>query len=93
MDYAISGPEIYPIAKDFCVHDFNPIFSDVHCAISSELEVENTANRKALKTPEFVLIEAISISGRKKASRRRTGSNALCAPLTKTFRSRQHLLC
>ena len=41
VDYAISGPEIFPIAKDFCVQDFNPIFSDVHCAISLELEVEN----------------------------------------------------
>ena len=41
VDYAISSPEIFPIVKDFCVHDFNPIFSDVHCAISLELEVEN----------------------------------------------------
>ena len=41
VDYAISSPEIFPIIKDFCLHDFNPIFSDVHCAISLELEVEN----------------------------------------------------
>ena len=40
-DYAISSPEIFPIVKDFCVHDFNPIFSEVHCVISLELEVEN----------------------------------------------------
>ena len=41
VDYAISSTEIFPIVKDFCVHDFNPIFSGVHCAISLELEVEN----------------------------------------------------
>ena len=47
--------------------------------------------RKALKTPEFVSSEAIYFR-MKKAPRHRTGSKALCAPLTKTFPSRQHLL-
>ena len=49
IDYAISSPEIFPIAKDICVHDFNPIFSDVHCAISLELEVENNKRIKLIK--------------------------------------------
>ena len=51
-DYAISSPKIFPIAKDFCVHNFNPIFSDIHCAMSLELEVENKKTNEKDQTDQ-----------------------------------------
>ena len=53
MDCAISSPEIFPIANDFCVHDFNPVFSDVHYAVSLELEVENWKENEKHQTDQI----------------------------------------
>ena len=53
MDYTISSPEIFPIPEDFCVYNFNPIFSDVHCAISLELEVENRKENEKDQTDQI----------------------------------------
>ena len=49
IDYAISSPQTFPIAKDLCVHDFNPIFSDVHCL---ELEAENKKKNEKDQTDQ-----------------------------------------
>ena len=56
VDYAISSPEISPIAKDFCIQDFNPIFSDVHYAIRLELEVENRKENEKDQTDQISVI-------------------------------------
>ena len=34
IDYMIAPPELFEEVKDFQISDFNPLFSDVHCAIS-----------------------------------------------------------
>ena len=53
IDYAISSPKIFPVAKDFCVHNFNPIFSDIHSAMSLELEVENKKKKEKDQTDQI----------------------------------------
>ena len=49
--------------------------------------------RKALKTPKFVLSEAMYCRTKKKLRGAGQVQKVLRGPLTKKFRSRQHLLC
>ena len=58
VDYAISSLEIFPITKAFCLHDFNPIFSDIHCAISLELEVENRKDNEKDQTNQLSVMNS-----------------------------------
>ena len=36
IDYMIGSPYLLNIAKNFCIHEFDPLYSDMHCKVSVE---------------------------------------------------------
>ena len=48
VDYAIASPLLLPYFRKFEILDFDPIYSDVHCAVSFSIEsIQNLDNSKA----------------------------------------------